>query len=348
MPKIVSTAASLVLAATLSLALPAASHAAVVEASSKPICAIELSGEITSGDFERLAAAAEAAGLTGEILSGEPKNSENAALCLDSPGGSYFEGRNMARFVHEHGIATRILATGECYSSCAFLFMAGHSLGAEVDGPRRILTIGGQLGFHAPYLALGPDETFSGAEASAMSTMSLQIIADFIEFSSYTSSFDHRPMFSMSLLQDTLRMGPAEMSIVDTVEEAARWSIELEGHRESAVLDERQLVQACINFQAWSFDRPSEYVTDFTWYLPLKRETHVVYGDETEFGLVDTGGMEVRNCQVEASSTPHSGFLICSTDDFNGVRLGQCDGGYGFWQPWYFALPPATPLSDLR
>jgi hypothetical protein len=344
----VRSAATLLLITSVSLALPAVGHAAVIEASSKPICAIELSGEITTGDFGRLAAAADAAGLTGEILSGEPKNSENAALCLDSPGGSYIEGREMAHFVPKHGIATRILASSECYSSCAFLFMAGHSLGAEVDGPRRILTIGGQLGFHAPYLALGSDETFSGAEASAMSTLSLQIIADFIEFSSYTSSFDHRPMFSMSLLQDTLRMGPAETSIVDTVEEAARWSIELEGHRESAILDERQMVQACINFQAWSFDRPSKQVTDFTWYLPLKRQTHVVYGDETEFGLVDTGGMEVRNCHVEASSAPQSGFTICSTDDFNGVRLGQCDGGYGFWQPWFFALPPATPLNELR
>jgi len=51
MSKFVNSAASLVLAASLSLALPAVGHAAVVEASSKAMCAIELSGEITSGDF---------------------------------------------------------------------------------------------------------------------------------------------------------------------------------------------------------------------------------------------------------------------------------------------------------
>lgn len=343
--RIVRLLAPVVMLASLS---PAAGTAATIKASNAPGCAVELSGEITTGDADRLAAAAEIAGLTGEIMSGEPKNSEQAALCLDSPGGSYLEGRDMAHFVHKHGIATRVLATSECYSSCAFLFMAGHSLGAEVDGPRRILSIGGKLGFHAPYLDLGADETFSGPEASGMATLSLQLIADFIEFSSYTSSFDHRPMFSMSLLQDTLRTGPTEMSIIDTLEEAARWSIELEGVREKAALSERDMVQACINFQAWSFDRPSEHVTDFTYYLPLKRQTGVVYGDETEFAIVDTGGMEVRNCQVEASAVPAEGFLICSTDDFNGVRLGDCNSSYGFWQPWYFALPPATSLAELR
>ncbi|MBJ6988962.1 hypothetical protein [Devosia sp. MC521] len=291
---------------------------------------------------------AETAGLTGEIDSGEPKNSADMALCLDSPGGNYMTGRDMAQFVHQHGIATRILAGSECFSSCAFLFMAGHSLGAEVDGPRRILTIGGALGFHAPYLDLKPTETFDGAETSELATLTLQLIADFIDFSSYSSVFDHRPMFSMSLLEDTLRMGPSEMSVVDTVQEVARWSIELDGQRENAVLSDQQLVQACMNFQAWSFDRPSERVTDFSWYLPLQKSTQVVYGDETEFGLVDTGGMEVRNCSVEVNTAPQTGFLICSRDDFTGVQLGQCDGGYGFWQPWYYALPPATPLIDLR
>jgi hypothetical protein len=323
------------------------SSAATIGPSRASGCAIELVGEILVGDLERLAAVADAAGLTGEILSGEPKNSADAALCLNSPGGSYLEGRDMAHFVHKHGIATRILGKSECYSSCAFLFMAGHSLGAEADGPRRILTIGGKLGFHAPYFNLDPAATFTGDEASKLATLSLQLIADFIQFSSYTSTFDHRPMFSMSLLQDTLRMGPSELSLVDTVEEVARWSIELAGNRENAILDERQMVQACVNFQAWSFDQPSERVSDFSWYLPLQRSTRMVYGDETEFGLVDTGGMEVRNCLVEVLREPGSGYTICSRDDFNGVQLGQCDEGYGFWQPWYYALSPDTPLSEL-
>jgi hypothetical protein len=159
------------------------SSAATIGPSRASGCAIELVGEILVGDLERLAAVADAAGLTGEILSGEPKNSADAALCLNSPGGSYLEGRDMAHFVHKHGIATRILGKSECYSSCAFLFMAGHSLGAEADGPRRILTIGGKLGFHAPYFNLDPAATFTGDEASKLATLSLQLIADFIQFS---------------------------------------------------------------------------------------------------------------------------------------------------------------------
>lgn len=325
-----------------------ASEAATISPSRTAGCAIELSGEITSEDAARLATAAEIAGLTGEIVSGEPKNSEEVALCLDSPGGSYQEGRIMAQFVHEHGIATRILEDSECYSSCAFLFMAGRSLGAENDGPRRILSIGGQLGFHAPYFALDPQASFSGAETSALATLSLQLIADFIQFSSYTSAFDHRPMFSMSLLEQTLRTGPDQLNLVDTVEEAARWGIELDGPNESVQLSERHLVQACANFQAWSFDQPSEIVRDFSWYLPLNRSTATMWGREMEFGLVDTGGMEVRNCMVQVSDKPTTGFAICSRDEFNGVLLGDCASGLAHWWPWYYAMPPSTALTDLR
>lgn len=254
----------------------------------------------------------------------------------------------MAQFVHQHGIATRVRRDAECYSSCAFLFMAGRSLGAEVDGPRRILSIGGQLGFHAPYLALEPRASFSGSETSALATLSLQLIADFIRFSSYTSAFDHRPMFSMSLLQQTLRAGPDQLSLVDTVEEVARWSIELEGPHEMVQLSERYLVQACTNFQAWSFDQPSEAVTDFSWYLPLERSTATLWGQETQFGLVDTGGMEVRSCMVQVHDEPAAGFAICSRDEFNGVLLGDCENGLAHWWPWYYAMPPSTPLTDLR
>jgi hypothetical protein len=325
-----------------------ASEAATISPSRAAGCAIELSGEITAGDAARLAAAAEIAGLTGEIASGEPKNSEKAALCFDSPGGSYQEGRNMAQFVHQNGIATRIREDSECDSSCAFLFMAGRSFGSEVDGPRRILSIGGQLGFHAPYFALDPRASFSGAETSALATLSLQLIADFIEFSSYTSAFDHRPMFSMSLLEQTLRSGPDQLNVVDTIEEAARWGIEVEGPSESVLLSEGHLVQACANFQAWSFDQPSEIVRDFSWYLPLNRTTATMWGQEMEFGLVDTGGMEVRNCMVQVSNEPAPGFAICSRDEFNGVLLGDCESGLAHWWPWYYAMPPSTALSDLR
>ncbi|WP_162901475.1 hypothetical protein [Breoghania sp. L-A4] len=322
--------------------------AATIFSSKTPGCAIELSGEIVQGDAERLAAIADQAGLTGAIDSGEAKNSAEKALCLNSPGGSYVEGRNMAHFVHKNGIATRTLATSECYSSCAFVFMAGHSLGGEVDGPRRILTIGGKLGFHAPYFALDPDKPVTGADTNAVSVLSMQLISDFIKFSSYASPFDHRPMFSMSLLGDTLGMMPDQLELVDTVEEAARWAIELDGTREKALLNDRQLVQACVNFQAWEFDLPSTEVTEFKWYLPLKRMMLTLWGEEREFGLVDTGGMEVRHCLVEANNTKESGFIICSRDEFNGVMLGDCEHGFGSWEPWYYALPPATPLTQLR
>ena len=109
-----------------------------------------LAGKIVSGDFDRFYALARDLNLTAKPNSGEPVNTAVSALCLDSPGGKWIEGRQIALFVHKYGIATRVLAGTECYSSCALVFMAGRSLGGEVDGPRRILHVQGRLGSHAP------------------------------------------------------------------------------------------------------------------------------------------------------------------------------------------------------
>lgn len=332
----------------LPFALTGTSAAASIAPSAKLGCAIELSGEITAGDAARLAEIADRAGLTGVIESGEPKNSADKALCLDSPGGSYQEGQKMARFVHKHGIATRVLADAECLASCAFVFMGGRYLGGEFDGPRRILTVGGKLAFQAPTLTTPPQASFSGVDLGIVATRSMQVVAELMAFASYTPIFDHRPMYAMSLLQEILSTGPDEVRLVDTVEDVGRWNIELSGHRERAILSEEQLVQACNNFQAWSLDRPSQPVTDVDWQLPLPRSTASMWGEEIELALVDTGGMEISNCQVEISAKPVDWFAICSRDDFSGVRFGDCNDSVAIWQPWYLALPPATPLTDLR
>ena len=321
--------------------------ASIVE-SKRPDCAIELSGEIAAGDARQLAAIAEAAGLTRPIESGEPNNSGDMALCLDSPGGSYQEGQAMARLMHQHGIATRILADAECYASCAFVFMAGRFLGGEMDGPRRILTVGGRLGFQAPILTISPQASFSGVDISVVATRSMQLVADLMGFAAYKSIFDYRPMYAMSLLEQLLRTGPDEMVLVNTVEDVGRWTIELAGHREQHRLDDLQLIQACTNFQEWSMDRPSRTVTDVEWLLPLPRSSLSIWGETMEFALVETGGMEVSNCQLQASAQPVDWFAICSRDDFNGVNFGACHDNAVHWVPWYYGLAPDTPLSDLR
>src|SRR5690606_24206908 len=174
----------------------------------------------------------------------------------------YLEGRKIAGFVHQHGIATRVMADAECFSACAAIFMAGRSLGLEVDGPPRILDVRGQLGFYAPYFNLKNSDSFSGDKVNSLVALNSILISDLIRFGSYVSPFDYQPMFSLSLLGELLLTGPTDMALVDTVEKAARWRIELSGQRAKAKLNEKDLVQTCLNFQAWSLDRPSSETDD--------------------------------------------------------------------------------------
>jgi len=140
--------------------------AASISKSTKNDCAIELSGPIEAGDYGRFNELAMTLGLLEPADSGEPSNSNEEALCLDSPGGSYLEGRLISQELRDHGIPTRVNAGSECYSSCAFIFMSGRLLGAESDVTSRHLHIDGKLGFHAPYIVPDDAKSYSAADLS--------------------------------------------------------------------------------------------------------------------------------------------------------------------------------------
>ena len=54
-----------------------------------------------------------------------------------------------------------------CMSGCALIFMAGSKTDNSGDDPRtdRILEVGGTIGFHAPYDALGQAKFIAGVKA---------------------------------------------------------------------------------------------------------------------------------------------------------------------------------------
>lgn len=112
-------------------------------------------GPVVSGDLAALAR------LYEEIVSCDParlpaEGASCAVFTLQSEGGNYYEGLDIAHFFRENGIATVIEAGAHCYSACAFAFLGGSgyssmdSIGAYID---RTIEPGGILGFHAPYFA---------------------------------------------------------------------------------------------------------------------------------------------------------------------------------------------------
>ncbi|KHQ54222.1 hypothetical protein [Mameliella alba] len=86
-----------------------------------------LSGQIVDGDTNRLRA----------ILPPGQNAFDRALihtrLCLDSPGGSFPEGLDLATYLGETGISTHVAAQDSCLSTCALAFLGGTQFWAE-DG----------------------------------------------------------------------------------------------------------------------------------------------------------------------------------------------------------------------
>jgi hypothetical protein len=204
--------------ALLLLSKPVA--AAEITLSDAPGCAIELNGVVTEGDFRRFSEIAEAADLVKSDPGFHTDNSDSA-LCLDSPGGVSEVGRDIMRFVHANGIATRVEADDSCFSVCALIFMAGRNFYREGDGVARLLDAKGTLGFHAPFVFGDPSRTYVAADLEATYSRATSAIADLIEFGASRSIFDARPRIPTSLIAKLLRKGPSEVYAVETVEDVA-------------------------------------------------------------------------------------------------------------------------------
>lgn len=320
--------------------------AAVMVKSTKPHCSIELTGTIESGDYNHFRDLAKEVGLRDPSDSGEPSNSVDDALCLNSPGGNYLEGRLISQELRELGIPTRVEAGSECYSSCAFIFMSGRLLGAESDSTSRHLHVKAKLGFHAPYIIPDGSKTYSASDLSREVTLTNQIIADFISFGSDTSPYSGRPFFPISLVARLLAAGPTELVLVETIEDAARWQIDLYGMKDATQLTENQMRQACANFLSWEMDRQSEQINT-QWPFSLRYEKGKLGNEAVVWALINTGDMDSRECRVQTLKQATEGFAICSRDEGNGISRGACTEGWGYWVPWYYSLSPQLPLSAI-
>jgi hypothetical protein len=332
----------------LIFATPLRVQAATFKGNPSSNCAISLVGEIVEGDFEKFKLLAKKKKLSNGNEGSDVENTYDEALCLDSGGGNYFEGRLIANFVHKYAIVTRILKNSECYSACALIFMAGRIHGDEIDGPAKFLSVNGKLGFHAPYFTFDDNTSFSGKEVKSFTSLQNLLVADLIDFGSFASEFNFRPNIPASLLVEIYRKKPNELSLVDTVDKAARWGVDLEGVEIKLSLSKQQEIQLCLNFQSWTRDESAvEAVkTDAMAFYMSQPDNQVLYSGKP-FHVIDTGGMETRNCQIEIQNKASLNQQICLKDDFSGRHLGDCSNGIGYWVPSYFALPADTQISKL-
>lgn len=217
-------------------------HSAEIGPAGSPVCQLKLEGTIEAGDSDKLSAALDALGSTGGF------DSRAVSLCLNSLGGNYDEALKLITvLLKQTNIATIVDRGAECYSACAFLFLAGNTQRSE-DGelaPDRTLDVGATLGFHAPYL-----KTAGGGADVAAATIEnfrrgVSAIAKLLEI-------DRRELFPRGLLGKALQVGPNELLYVDTIEKVGVWSIKLKGYKPPAALTSRMLDQACRNKDMWT------------------------------------------------------------------------------------------------
>jgi hypothetical protein len=222
--------------AALMLAPPA--RGAEIKPGDSPGCQIKLDGSIQAGDAEKLDAAFAAL---------PTDDGHGAKLCLNSPGGNYDEALKMISIVLKRSnVATVVDRGAQCYSACAFLFLAGNSQASE-DGelaPDRTLDVSATLGFHAPYL--------KGGTGTDVAEVTIENFRRGVNAIAKMLEMDRRELFPRGLLAKALQVAPNYLLYVDTIEKAGVWSVKLKGFAAPEVLTDRMLDQACRNKDMWT------------------------------------------------------------------------------------------------
>jgi ATP-dependent protease ClpP protease subunit len=170
-----------------------------------------------------------------------------AAIHLDSPGGTYTEALKIVDAIYPlDPIGTVVNEGASCYSACALIFMAGHTGGgsAGIFANRR-LHHRARLGFHAPYLK-GVQGQFSGSAIEDSYRMAVASLRELMA----------KKVISASLLTEMLGKGPNEAFVIDTVDKAGRWDIQVVGYPKFPIT-RKMFCTACENHSFWTADQSS-------------------------------------------------------------------------------------------
>ncbi|MEM1273902.1 MAG: hypothetical protein AAGF88_08795 [Pseudomonadota bacterium] len=201
---------------------------------------LSLTGEIVAGDTGRLSQQ------LGAML---PNHSPNAltsiAISLNSEGGSFAEGVELMRYFHDQAISTVVEDGNRCLSACAIAFLGGNFVNeASLNETRRVLHPGGQLGFHAPRLEVGGDNL---VPASLLQNSYGQALAALGSLMQEAENFD----IQLSLLQTIIETPPSDMYLVETVDDVARWRIQVPAPGVETFATRTELARLCDHFEIW-------------------------------------------------------------------------------------------------
>lgn len=334
---------------TAACAAPPAQAADLTPTPNHADCRMLLSGPIESGDYRTFVT------LASKVFDEDPPESTaNNTICLDSPGGSLVEGMKLSQHFFEHGIGTVIDRDAVCFSACALMFMMGRAEGPEVSFINRRLHIQGLLGFHRPSLHLPDAEGFNSRDIAESYDLAVTSVVDYLVLANKRAPWSDRAMVGQDLVEQIFATAGDDLYIIDTVEKAARWQIELIGVRYPETIDEERAYLACENTLQWEtglHEEPLNFVsiTLASWGPGYAERLDAENGQQ--FNITSRkAGYANAGCVV---SYVDKRLRICAEDQYTGVRIGSvpCEAsnaqGYG-WANRLSLWRPETPLPSLN
>ncbi|WP_266031613.1 hypothetical protein [Brucella intermedia] len=300
---------------------------AQIEKANDPLCLMEFNGEIIRGDLQRFNM------LADEILPGsDGETTWKNTICLNSPGGDLTEGTAIAGEIYKRGITTVIRDGESCYSACAIMFMMGIAQGGEMGWPSRKMHKNARLGFHRPYLAVDSDEKIS-VRVLAVSYDEAQkaLLQIFNLADSPSGPLTTRPMMKPYLVQAMIAHVGNDFFMIDDVNRAGRFDIEVFGYQEPKVIDAKTAFMACDNAFYWesrlleqnSIDYLHKAYTDKEAVERQAKPLNSPYGQNFHVVSNDAGYADAE-CNVRFYKDKLS---VCGTNDTYDIKLGRevCD-----------------------
>ncbi|MGR3759246.1 hypothetical protein ACUXV3_03840 [Roseobacteraceae bacterium NS-SX3] len=275
------------------------------------------------------------------------------ALCLSSPGGSMEEALKLIREVMTFGFVTVVPENAECFSACAFVFLAGDLAfsGGELGEimPFRIMHASSKLGFHAPSARLDPRfPPIPIEQLNSLLTSVFIYLRDFDAFFIDRDTIHPDTRFSKDLYAEVLRhLGPESFYMIDTVDKAGRFNIRVAGLSQVSIT-ESSLARLCSNHSTWRRGLSRPLAND------LRFSTYTIFRGVEEYSCgadgceVEPGVYRIETpvflCEVTYSPSIYGDDFLITTEyigsPFRGAVYYSSDPWSSF--PHYYPLHLTT------
>ncbi len=333
-------------------------HAANIQRVEHTVCNLSISGPIVAGDFETFD------NLRRQVEETAPLEwVSHSVVCLDSSGGSVFEGLLLAQLFYDAGVQTYVEADAECLSICAVMFMMGRVSGDEHDRVSRTLEVGAQLGFHRPRVTLDEAMIYTSQDMADAYDFGIDASFRMMELATLPHPNRSTEMIPAELMARMLETPPDLMTYVTTIGEALAYDIQLSG---VAVPSEMQLRLSggyilCENaIRAWEqrgqnrleFGPLSNKIFSFSApnAFSIARVIRATNGERFPSGAyqIDTPrhGYTPAECGVSLGT---EWVHVCVYDGWTGLRIGNC-AEEGLWSerfPAWAVFHPSTDISAI-